>query len=154
VLVAFRNKAARPLGTHTEDKTNAAIRRDLKAQIPLLRNELKVLVSSPLQSLIAKPWSAIQEQDVIYNIQQLVEHSWIHPLIYYPGFANMVKNNGIPVTGKYVGYKLNYNLFGSMKSCLDKRYNTMEAKIQEFAPSLDCAVQKVLQNTRVAIDET
>jgi hypothetical protein len=58
VLVALRNRAARPLETHTEDKTYAAMRRDLKAQVPLLRNELKILISSPLQSLIAKPWSA------------------------------------------------------------------------------------------------
>jgi hypothetical protein len=41
-----------------------------------------------------------------------------------------------------------------MVGCHDKWYNTMDAKIQEFALSLDYTVQKVFYNTRVAIDKT
>jgi hypothetical protein len=136
VLTTFRNQAARPLEQHAEDKTYAAMRRDLKTQIPLLRNELKNLVSSPLQSLVAKPWSATEEPDVIYKIQGLVEHVWIHPRIYFPGFANMLPHNGIPVSGKYLGHNLNYDLLGTMKRYHDKWYNTMNDRIEEFAQSL------------------
>ncbi|KAI4630907.1 hypothetical protein J4E83_002432 [Alternaria metachromatica] len=153
-LPSFRRQAERPLEKHIEDKSYAKMRRDLKAQIQPLRNNLKNLVDSPLQSLVGKPWSQNEEQSIISGIQQLVQNSWVHPLIYYPGFAKMLAENGKPVSGKYKGYNMNYELLGTMKRFLDNWYNNLDASTVEFAMSLDRGLQKLLLDTRSAITQS
>ncbi|KAI4708037.1 hypothetical protein J4E89_007156 [Alternaria sp. Ai002NY15] len=153
-LPSFRRQAERPLEKHIEDKSYAKMRRDLKAQIQPLRNNLKNLADSPLHSLVGKPWSQNEEQSIISGIQQLVQNSWVHPLIYYPGFAKMLAENGKPVSGKYKGYNMNYELLGTMKRFLDNWYNNLNASTVEFAMSLYRVLQKLLQETRSAITQS
>ncbi|KAI4958200.1 hypothetical protein J4E86_003797 [Alternaria arbusti] len=153
-LPSFRRQAERPLEKHIEDKSYAKMRRDLKAQIEPVRNTLKNLAGSPLQSLVGKPWSQNEEQSIISGIQQLVQNSWVHPLIYYPGFAKMLAENGKPVSGKYKGYNMNYELLGTMKFFLDNWYNNLNASTVEFAMSLYRVLQKLLQATRSAITQS
>ncbi|KAI4923976.1 hypothetical protein J4E85_008134 [Alternaria conjuncta] len=153
-IPSFRRQAERPLEKHIEDKSYAKMRRDLKTRIQPLRNNLKNIADSPLQSLVGKPWSQNEEQSIISGIQQLVQNSWVHPLIYYPGFAKMLAENGKPVSGKYKGYNMNYELLGTMKRFLDNWYNNLDASTVEFAMSLYTVLQKLLQETRLAITQS
>ena len=153
-LPSFRSQAARALEKHIEDKGYAKMRRDLKAQIQPLRSELKNLIGSPLQSLVGKPWSSDEEQSIIHGIQQLVQDSWCHPLIYHSGFAKMLAENGKPVSGKYLGYNMNYELLCTMKAFIDKWYNNLDAMIAGFAQSLFRIVLKLLEETRSAINRS
>jgi hypothetical protein len=153
-LPSFRNQAARPLEKHIEDKSYAKMRRDLKAQIQPLQSELKSLIGSSLQSLVGRPWSNEEEQNIIHGIRQLVQSSWTHPWIYYSGFAKMLAENGIPVSGKYLGRNMNYELLTVMKKYFDKWYNNMDATIAGFALSLHGVVQKLLHDTQSAINQS
>lgn len=61
VLPGLRNEAARPLEQHLEDKTYAAMRRELKQHILELWHELKCLSRGPLDALMDKTWSGHEE---------------------------------------------------------------------------------------------
>jgi hypothetical protein len=74
-LPSFRSQASRPLEKHIEDTSYAAMRRELKVEIPSFRGELKSRIGSPLQSLVVKPWSNEEERSIILGIQELVKHS-------------------------------------------------------------------------------
>jgi hypothetical protein len=153
-LTFFRSQASLPLEKHIEDKSYAAMRRGLKVEITSLRGELKSLIGSPLQSLVVRPWSNEEEQNIMLGIQQLVNHSWAHPWIYYPGFAKMLAENGIPVNGKYFGHNMNYDLLTVMKMYIDKWYNRMNETIPDFTQSLHRVAQTVLDKTESAINRS
>ncbi|CAA9960449.1 Dynamin N domain containing protein [Pyrenophora teres f. maculata] len=153
-LPSFRNQAARLLEKHIEDKTYAAMRRGLKVQITALQNKLKILVENTLQSLVEKPWSGIEEQQIIMGIQRLMKDVWVHPHVYYTGFAKMLRENGIPMNGKYSGRNMNHELLGTMKAYHDNWYNIMNTKVIGFASSLHRAVKELLQSTRLAITKS
>jgi hypothetical protein len=154
ILPSFRSQAARSLEKHIENKRYAKMRRDLKARIQPLRSELKNLIGSPLQSLVRSPWSSYEEQSIVHGIQQLVQNSWRHPLIFHSGFAKMLAENGKPVSGKYLGYNMNNELLCTMKVFLDRWYNNLDAMIGGFAQSLFGVVLKLIDETRSAINRS
>lgn len=153
-LPMFRSQASRPLESHIEDKSYAAMRHELKVEIQSLRGELKRRNDSPLQSLVVKPWSKTEEQNIICGIQELVRTSWTHPRIYYSGFSKMLAENGIPVNGKYFGHNMNHDLLTVMKMYFDKWYNSMDETIGDFTRSLHKIIENLLEKTKSAINRS
>lgn len=88
------------------------------------------------------------------GIQGLLYNTWIHPHIYYSGFAKMLRENGLPVNGKYYGRNMNADLLGTMKTYHDKWYNTMDTKVRVFALGLHRVVQTLLQETFSTIEHS
>jgi hypothetical protein len=154
ILPELRNEAARLLEKHIEDKTYAAMRHELREQIPLLRDELQARSENLLRSLVERPWSSQQEQEIISNIKQLTENLWVHPRIHCNGVAKMLRENGIPVSGKYQGYNMNSDLLGAMENYIDEWYNNSSLKVIEFAHGMRTPTGSFLQRTMPTIKKS
>ncbi|RMZ70013.1 nuclear gtpase slip-gc-like [Pyrenophora seminiperda CCB06] len=153
-LPALRNQGARLLEEHTEDKTYAEMRCNLKARIELLRNKLESLIRSPLESVVEKPWSDKEAQCIIRGIKGLVQDSWVSPRIRYQGFAKMLREHGIPINGKYSGRNMNQEILNTMETYYGMWKDSMCTKADDFALPLHEEVDTLLQETRLAIENS
>lgn len=155
VLPAFRKKAERVLKKHKGSKDYETMQRSLKQQIPLIKLELKNRVETQNNQLISGPWTASDELDIGRGIADLTNFEWVQPIIYYQGFARMLRENGIPTDGVYfdLNRNLNKDILGKIMNYMDKWNKTMSSRVDELAVSLDGPVQALLATIRVRISD-
>lgn len=154
VLPALRRQAYRYLESHKEDQTFAALRQKLENDIPGLQKNLEDILSAQMEERIARPWSREEEQSIVERIKVIAEHSWVHPTIYFSGFKKMLKENGIPVSGKYFGRNLNNEILQTMNESIEKWHTAMIPRGDALAEELIAPVHTFLQNIATAIDGT
>lgn len=154
ILPDLRNEAARPLETHPEDATYAAMRSELVLQIPKVQFELESVVQRGLDDSTERPWADNEAQDIAKHMEEWIKKMWVHPLIYHSGFAKMLRENGIPVNGKYYGHNLNRDLLRAMKKYYHRWYNNMSPKTSNFAQAMSTSVQNRLHKTLSAINRS
>ncbi|OAL47612.1 hypothetical protein IQ07DRAFT_122991 [Pyrenochaeta sp. DS3sAY3a] len=154
VLPALRRQAYRYLESHKEDQTFAAVRQKLENDIPALQQNLQDILSAQIRRKRAWPWSREEEQFIVNDIKDIAENSWVYPTIHFNGFKKMLKENGIPVSGKYYGRNLNDEILQTMNEYLEKWHTTMIPRGDALAKKLIAPVHTFLQNITTAISET
>jgi hypothetical protein len=151
-LPAWRKRAARVLQKHTEDEQYAKMRQDLARNIPLLRNQLEQAVDLQLRQTIVEPWNDCKKVEIAEGIKGLFETEWLHPHIKYNGFAKMLKENGIPVNGKYFGRNLNEDVLSPLEPPINDWAEMMEQRAETLASSVRQPIQEFLNTNRACID--
>ncbi|KAH7351394.1 hypothetical protein BKA66DRAFT_575614 [Pyrenochaeta sp. MPI-SDFR-AT-0127] len=154
VLPRLRSQADRVTEKHIEDQSYAMMRQDLKQKIPGNIENLKRVTINQIDSLIMKPWSSTEKQKVITAITRLPDHKWIHCKIHHSGFRKMLRENGIPVNGKYYGYNLNRDILSTIVGYIDKWHTVMHHQAEQLSNSLKQPVQFFLAETEASINRS
>ncbi|USP75564.1 Dynamin N domain containing protein [Curvularia clavata] len=153
-LVELRKEAAHPLERHLEDETYAAMRHDLGKQIQSLGRELQGHSDKLSHELLEPPWSGHDKQNIVGSIKHLTEEVWTHPNIHASGYAKMLRENGIPVNGKYHGRNMNAELLSTMEKHINRWCEDMNFKAGRLAQFIFKPVKALLLRTQLAIDES
>lgn len=77
-------------------------------------------ISKP-HSLIPKLWTHEERQKIVENLEAMVD-SWGTPQVHYSSFMKMLRENGIPLSGKAKGRNMNDEILKKYKHQL-KRWN-------------------------------
>ncbi|KAH7084300.1 hypothetical protein FB567DRAFT_528770, partial [Paraphoma chrysanthemicola] len=152
VLPAWRKQAGRVLQKHAEDKQYAKMRQDLAENIPRLKTQLEQTVDLRLPQLMVQPWGAGEEPGMHESIKELVKREWKHPKIFYNGFAKMLKENGIPVNGKYLGRNLNEEVLGPLEPAINTWAQTMEPKADTLLKCISQPVHDMLNVIQACVE--
>jgi gas vesicle protein len=148
VLAAFRARCGRVLKKHIEDQHYARVRKDFSSQIPTLRIRLEKVVPGTVENAVALPWSKNDEPDIRKGIKSLFIEKWIHPLIFVSGWGKMLRENGIPVDGKYSGRNLNEEILHTMESRIDEWSEGMTDSAEAIAQAMYKPVQDALETVK------
>jgi hypothetical protein len=148
----LRKRATRVQEKHVEDAGYAQMRRQLELETPALTVQLQNTVEIQMTRLVASPWAPHEEQKVIDLIDGLITQKWKHPLIFYAGFAKMLRENGIPVDGKYCGRNLNEELLGVMLQYINNWNTKMIARAEKLMQLLNTPVHEFTQAILLRID--
>jgi hypothetical protein len=136
----LRKRATRVQEKHVEDVGYAQMRRQLELETPALTVQLHNTAETQMKRLVISPWAPHEEQKVIDLIDSLITQKWKHPLIFYAGFAKMLRENGIPVDGKYCGRYLNEELLGTMLQYINNWNTKMTAQAEKLVHLLNTPV--------------
>jgi len=127
---------------YEEDEGYALMRQDLDRQIPMLKATLDNAIKSQLELMIATPWVKNETERIDQDIREHVCGSWKQPGIYWAGFQKMLRENGIPVNGKYYGHNLNDELLAKFFAEIERWFNTMLSRVEQLAQHLNTFVRK------------
>jgi hypothetical protein len=148
----LRKRATRVQEKHVEDEGYAEMRRQLEQETPELRISLKQTADSQMKRLVSPPWAPHEESKVIELIESLITNKWKHPLIFYSGFAKMLRENGIPIDGKYCGRNLNEELLETMIQYIHNWNTKMTTRAEQLAQRLHKLIQDLLEGIRLRIE--
>ena len=151
VLPAWRKRAKRVLGKHTEDKVYANLRQDVAQQIPLLRGLLEETLATQLHEVIAIPWTEIEKLEIVEGIKKLFEKKWKDPDIPYNSWAKMLRENGIPINGVFLGHNLNEDVSGPVSQPLEDWTQRMTEIAEALGRSLNQPIQILLAAIQLQI---
>ncbi|KAF2127584.1 hypothetical protein P153DRAFT_358456 [Dothidotthia symphoricarpi CBS 119687] len=154
VLPALRDQAGRVLEKHIEDKSYADMRKALKEQIPILKRDLERFVATQLRDCIVQPWTWVEKEDIDGGIQNLARQEWVSPVIYYGGFTKILRENGIPINGKYLGRNLNQDLLRPLEKYINQWHKTMLARAEQLGEGLDKLVGRLGKEVKSCIDKS
>jgi hypothetical protein len=140
--------------THTEDEGYAEMRQDLARQIPLLLENLNRLATQQIALTVTNPWSTYEADSLEVRVQRLIEQEWVHRKIHWKGFEKMMKENGIPVNGKYYGHNLNVDMSVLMHPNIKHWRAKLEFAMQEIASCLLKLVQTFETSIRASIERS
>ncbi|KAL6703376.1 hypothetical protein ACN47E_009718 [Coniothyrium glycines] len=142
-IPTLRRKADRVLKKHKGSKGYMSMRQDLEQQISLLREELESRVERQIPTLIRRPWTRSEEVDIARSIEDLTSFEWAHPRIQHPGFAKMLRENGIPTDGVYFDLDMNLNrdILGKITRYMDEWFSTLTAAAEQLGNEMEIPVQ-------------
>ncbi len=146
VLPALRSKAECVVAKHVEDKSYAEMRQTLKQSIPVLEQKLKSLEVSQIDTLVLSPWNSTNHEDISRTIEHMIRQDWIHTKIHVAGFGKMLREHGMPATGKYKDRNLNDDINNQIKQHVERWHRKMKPKAGRLGESLDNQVQSLLKN--------
>ncbi|KAF1850656.1 uncharacterized protein K460DRAFT_412323 [Cucurbitaria berberidis CBS 394.84] len=153
-LPAARKRATTVLDKHIEDKGYARMRKDLEIQIPVLEEQLRGLGARQIEMLVAKLWCQSGLEAATSGIRLLARQEWIHARIHHSGFAKMLRENGIPVDGKFCGRNLNDDILGTLKGYIKQWHNKMQPRAEQLSRRLYRPVQDLFTGIERSINRT
>jgi hypothetical protein len=153
-LPKLRKRATRVQEKHVGDVGYAQMQRQLELETPALTIQLHITAETQMKRLITSPWAPYEEQKVIDLIDSLITQKWKHPLIFYAGFAKMLRENGIPVDGKYYGRNLNEELLGTMLRYINNWNIKMTAQAEKLVQLLNTPVRDFMQAIQLRIESS
>jgi 6-pyruvoyl-tetrahydropterin synthase len=149
VLPAFRARCARVLKKHTEDQQYAKMRKHFAAQIPKVTTELEMALPEIVKQAIVEPWSEHDGKEIKKGIKSLFEEKWKHPDILVHGWGKILRENGIPVDGAYLGRNLNEEILETVQTYIDGWSDESTDRAENLAKAIYQPVQDVLKTVEV-----
>ncbi|KAF3052345.1 hypothetical protein E8E11_010374 [Didymella keratinophila] len=135
------------------DEGYTQMREYLAEQLPIIRSSIEILAKSLPSERVLKPFVEGSSKPRITTGLKGVVQALARPIVYYPTFAKMLKENGIPTNGAGLGLNLNQEILNAMVELINDWNNKMQGQTLDIAVRLDEPIQGVLSNLRKHINE-
>lgn len=136
-----------------DDDAYNELRAYLAQSIPALTLKLRDMSNGTPNTLIQGLWTDIEKASIARKLQTLVD-SWRPPKIRFSTFAKMLRENGIPQSGKAHGRNLNEEILRQYKMQLHRWKDDMILRSEELGTQLNEPVQSLLQAIQSRFDQT
>lgn len=146
-------KACHINAKHDEDQRYADMRQESKRQMPFVKADLQSILSDLLNEYVASPWSSREKANITKSFTKLIDSDWRRSIV-WAGWAKMLRENGIPMNGKYHGRNLNDELLQIMLPYIQDWNSTMSSRVDLFTQSLQRPAQGLLRLISQHIDES
>lgn len=153
VLPNIDDQIGRILAKFEGDDSYSTFYAHLMQKVSELGCHLDELPETEPRSLISPLWTYAEEQDIIKSFEATAER-WKHPNVHHASFRKMLRENGIPVSGKAKGKNFNEEILGHYKSHLRQWKNATLSKADTLAEDLDDPIQVLLNDIQYRFDQT
>jgi hypothetical protein len=113
----------RILEKFNEDAGYSQMREDLNTRLPSLERTLHGLSSTVPRDQVKRPWSTIEENDVIIPQIIAVIRGWDNRTVWWVTFDKMLRSMGNPTSGVVAGSNFNEEIAATMRP-FPGRWNT------------------------------
>jgi hypothetical protein len=134
------------------DEGYTQMREYFAEQLPIIRSSIGTLAKRLPRERVLKPFDEGSSKSHIMTGLKGVVQALASPIVYYPTFTKMLKENGIPINGAGLGLNLNQEILNAMVQFINDWNNRMQGQTLDIAMRLDEPVQAVLGNLRKYIN--
>lgn len=153
VLPDIDDQVERILAKFEGDDSYSTFNAHLMQKVSELDLHLNELAETEPRSLISPLWTYTEEQDIIEKFEATAE-AWKHPNVHYSSFKKMLRENGIPVSGKAKGKNFNDEILEQYKQHLGQWNRATLSKANALAEDLDDPIQALLNDIQYRFDQT
>lgn len=134
-----------------DDDRYTEMREHLQQQLSHIRTSIEALAASLPNERVAGPFAEPGTEICINSRLAQFVQTLGSPLVYYPTFSKMLRENGIPTNGKGLGRNLNNDILSTMIEFLNRWHNTMQGHTDDIAVKIDEPLQAVFRTLRIHV---
>jgi hypothetical protein len=140
----------RILEKFSKDEDYNSMRRYLAEQSTKLRDIIQSLARSLPEKHVTNPWTANDKHTIIAELKSIIQ-SMVQPAVYYSTFLKMLRENGIPCSGKAKGRNLNHEVLLTMNGFIETWNVRMMTRTENLAAALEAPLGILLKNVKDSI---
>lgn len=131
-----------------DDDGYTKMREYLADQLPRLRASIERLAESLPTERVVRPFDGAEATSRINSGLIAAVQALAAPIVYYPTFAKMLKENDIPTNGAGQGLNFNQEILNAMIQFIDGWHAKMQIQTENLAAEFGAPIQAVLKDLK------